>query len=87
MTIYTVTHLIADKDENGNPRRLYLIQEIKPGSPFAFDHRVYDEGYEGRLVYQDDFPAAVQMGEHRITVEKYNDFLFWQERRDKRGQS
>ena len=48
MPTYTIQHVKAPNDRNGNPRRLFLVTHLEEGKTGAFD-----EGYSGRHAVPD----------------------------------
>lgn len=69
---YTIMHLAAPNDANGNPRRLFLVQDITEVEM----PRAYDEGYYG----SDAVPAEIRadardLGRFEVTPRTYRDTL------------
>lgn len=58
--------LSAPNDTNGNPRRLYIVNEIND-SGYAERLDVIDEGYAGRAALTNKYPDAVLL-QQEITV-------------------
>jgi hypothetical protein len=55
--VYIVQHLNAMNDNNGNPRRLFLVLNTSDGKVTA-----YDEGYQGEQA----MPEAVRVDNVRM---------------------
>ena len=71
MPTYTIQHLSAPNDSNGNPRRLYLVTNLHENRSAAFD-----EGYIGRHAVPE---WLWDMGYHlpglNVSASEYRDLL------------
>jgi hypothetical protein len=68
----TVTHLCANNDVNGNPRRVYVVTDHEGAFVEALD-----EGYEGEAAVYNRWPyfqhrAAERLGVERRYVQRYD---------------
>jgi hypothetical protein len=63
-----VTHLRADNDPNGNPQRLYVINDMKGA---VID--VIDEGYYGSQAYRRKYPNFVEVSTYYIPKSQYHE--------------
>ena len=65
-------HLKAASDNNGNPRRLFMVLDAN-GNIQA----VIDQGYNGSREVDKRFPDAKEGPMISITVSEYNPLLNW----------
>ena len=63
-----VTHLRADNDPNGNPQRLYVINNSKGE---IID--VIDEGYYGSSAFRKTYPNYVEVATYNIPKSEYHE--------------
>jgi hypothetical protein len=63
-------NLSASQDNNGNPRRLFLVLKDSGGV-----EAVIDEGYRGVSKVRKRFPDANEGPRINITVSEYNEWL------------
>jgi len=63
-------HLKCTNDNNGNPRRLFLVLDHKGGIVDAID-----EGYRGRCAVTKKYPHAKQGPDIRTTPAERRDLL------------
>jgi len=76
-----VTHLRADNDPNGNPQRLYVINNLKGE---IID--VIDEGYYGINAIKNKYPNYVEVATYHIPKSHYHELLRnWDLKRIEKG--
>ncbi len=63
-------HLVAPHDNNGNPRRLFVVLDEN-----ADAKAVIEQGYTGYREIRKQFPDAKEGPEINITVSEYNSWL------------
>lgn len=68
----TITHLCALNDSNGNPRRVFVVRDIRHGFVEAID-----EGYEGESAAAGRYPwfshrAVERLGLERAYIVRYD---------------
>jgi hypothetical protein len=61
----TITHLCAPSDVNGNPRRVFVVQDVRNGFVEAVD-----EGYEGETAVTKRYPWFNHQAAERMGVER-----------------
>jgi len=69
---YVVVRLAAPSDANGNPRRVYVVNDVEGKIP----PRAYDEGYQGRgAVPAEVWDDAAVLGTIPVAVKVYREAL------------
>ena len=71
----TATHCMAENDVNGNPRRLYIIQEVLEGQDYSRLVAVIDEDYNGPNAFRKQYPEAIRMLDITISAKEYKNLL------------
>lgn len=65
-------HLRASNDNNGNPRRLFMVLDAD-----ARIKAIINQGYNGRREIRENFPNAKEGPNIDITVPEYNHWIAW----------
>lgn len=66
------TYLTTKNDAYGNPRRLYIVSEVKEGSLGVQRLDVIQENYRGRAALLDAYPNAIIVNAIEVTPSEYN---------------
>ena len=72
--------LSAENDNNGNPRRCYVVMDDE-GKAIE----VIDEGYTGRSAVTDKYPDAQEGPTIHVKVGEYRDWIAFQREKDKQA--
>lgn len=77
MELLVVVKLSAPNDNNGNPRRLFIVKKIDSENPHFSGERVeiIDEGYRGNAAYRESYPGAIFIGEYEISASTYRHWM------------
>lgn len=70
--------LSAENDNNGNPRRCYVVMDDE-GKAIE----VIDEGYEGRSIVTGKYPGAQEGPTIHVKVGEYREWIAFQREKDK----
>lgn len=76
-TMQVYVKLSTKNDTYGNPRRLYVVNEVQTGKPYTGIQRlaIIVENYNGNQEVRERFPDALYIGEYEVTPTQYRNLL------------
>src|SRR5690606_29397691 len=69
--MFVYNKICTENTVHGNPRRLYVVREVKDGTPYSNLVAVIEEGYRGRARLDELYPGAIELDSYNVPVKEY----------------